>query len=645
LSGWGGCDRRRVVDRPASDADVKAIPAAAARVGMFEWSGAAVDPGEGKPDPGAWEAVDLPGRPAAFAGEDRVAYRTTFDDPRDPDEAMACLRLRGLYDGGRVWLDDELVAEPSSVLEPVVVPFEPDEENELVVTCRAPEDRFGGIHDTDRVPASAAVPGVWWAAEVTTHPGTFVVDVAVRPRVEDGVGAIDAAVEVYSREGVDDRLTLTTRPAGERRGRGMMDRAAVSAGADERATAEHTIELRDPSLWWPRGVGPQDRYEVRAKLDDDVTTATTGLATVERRDDTFVVNGERVPVRGVTLEDGTPADVDRAVEVNANLVRAHAHALDPAVYEACDEAGLLVWQDLPLTGPGGFDVGRGRAIADRVVDTYGDHPSFAAVAVHDEPTDLFGDRVGSGTLDRLRFRWRVWRSDYDPSAAREVADAVPEDVVAYPVVGEPGSDPDAAALYPGWDYGEADDLAWVRDRYGLGDVVGEFGAGSLAVDDPDETAGFDRAKHDAVVDGGVEDSQDYQAEVLRSVAEQLRASGAPVVVAAALRDTGDAGMGVYDHEGDPKTAADALATAFEPRRAILTDPTPGDSAVLVVNDAPADLAGTVAWSAGDAEGELDVSIDAADSDTAGTVDIPADADDAELALTADDETVRTTYRF
>jgi len=638
-----------------------------------KWSGAAVDPGGGKPTPGEWQPVEVPGRPAAFAGEDRVAYRTVFDDPRDPDEDLGLLEIRGCYAGAEVWLNDELVAESDAVFEPIRVPFEPEAENELVVECRASEDRFGGIHDTDRVPAERSVPGIWWGVDVTGQPDPFVVDVDLRPRVTDEGATIDAAVEVYAGEPLDDRLTLTTKPAGDRRGRGMMDRASVSAAAGERAVVEKAIEVRDPSLWWPRGMGRQHRYEVRAKLGDAARTSATGIATVEGTDDGGLrVNGEAVPVRGVALTDAAVADAERAVEVNANLVRAHAHALSEAVYDACDEAGLLVWQDLPLTGPGVFDITRGQDVVERLVDTYAHHPSLAAVGVHDEPTDTFAERVGSGVVDRLRFRYRVWRSDYDRGAAEEVAEAVPDGVAVYPVVGEPGTDPDAAALYPGWDYGGVDDLDWVRERYDLDGAVGEFGAGSLPTGaDPDaddfDPAGFDRTKHDGVV--GSDDaaaSQAYQAELVRGIAERLRTDGvsgsdatggssasggrertdgAPVAVANALRDAGDAGMGVYARDGTPKDAVESLAAAFEPVQAFLVGASAGECDVVVANDAPESISGTVAWEAGDESSEVEVTVDAGARAVVDTIDVPKSASSVELSVRVGEASVENTYRL
>ena len=583
-----------------------------------EWSGAAVDPGGGKPAPGEWQSVEVPGRPAAFAGEDRVAYRTVFDDPRDPDEDLGLLELRGLYANAEVWLNDELVAESDAVFAPVKVPFEPDAENELVVECRAPEDRFGGIHDTDRIPADRAVPGIWWGVDVTGQPDPFVVDVDLRPRSTAEGAAIDAAVEVYAGESLDDRLTLTTKPAGDRRGRGMMDRASVSAASGERAVVEKAIEVRDPSLWWPRGMGRQHRYEVRAKLDDAARTSATGIATVEGTDQGGLrVNGEDVPVRGVALADAAVADVERAVEVNANLVRAHAHALPEAVYDACDEAGLLVWQDLPLTGPGEFDAYRGADLAERLVNASESHPALAAVGIHDDPVESYAQGLGSGVLDKLRYRWRAWRAGYDESTANEVADAV-EGVPTFPVIGRPGIDPDAATLYPGWEFGSPDALDWVCNHYGLGDVVAEFGAG-IGEDGPAE-----------------------QAATVGRVAEGLRLRESAIACVYALQDASAAGMGLLDGDGNARPAYDRLQAAFEPVQAVLTDPTPGKSDVVVVHDVAEDATVTVEWDVDGEREQTELAVDAFGRETAGSVSLSS-GEDVTLAVARDGRVSRNEY--
>jgi len=609
---------------------------------MFdEWRAAAADGGP------ADEPVTVPGRPEALAGAEGVTYETTFPDPRDPGDDVAVVALRGLYASAEIdvscdRLDGEGPVASDAYFEPVRVPVSPDGDNDLSVTCHAPGDRFGGLHDTDRVPERDRVPGIRWEASLETHPLPYVDRLRVRPEHTDEGAVLHVRATVVTGGPVEERITYALRPEGgsARRASGMMERGAVEATGAGVTTVEHDIEIRDPTLWWPRDLGDQHRYVVRATLGDSERTVTTGVCSVERDGGRLRVNGRPLPVRGVNLLTDDPADVGRAVDLHANLVRAPAHVLRPAVYGACDEAGLVVWQGLPLTGPGGFDVDRGRDLAGRLVDAYARHPSLGVVGVHDEPTDAFG--LGDGLLDRLRLRWRAWRTDYDRSPADRVAAAV-DGYPAVPVVGGPGVDHDAAAYYPGWDYGSADDLGRLLARYPT-DLLAAFGAGGLAGNgDWRGAPGFDAARHETRVDGDVAASQAYQAEVLRTVAEAARRRGLGVV-ATALRDTdATAGMGVYAADGTPKEARDALAAALQPVQAFLVDPSPGECEAVVVNDVPEPVSATLSWEAGDAAGEQDISVPAAGRWT-GTVDLPA-ADAVRLAVSVGDAAVGNAYEL
>jgi beta-mannosidase len=616
---------------------------------LGEWSGASVESDGERPDPDVWTPLDGLGRPPAFSGADAVAYRTEFDDPRSPEDERAVLELRGLYAHARVWLNGDLLGEHDAYFRPFRTTFEPAETNELVVECRAPADRFGGIHDTDAVPEADATPGIWWGADLETLPGTAIVDLDATPHLVDDEAKIDVRAVVETDESLDDRITFSLRPEGEFQSRGMMDRAAVEADAGERAVVEHTIDVRDPSLWWPAALGPQHRYTVRAKLGDHTRQITTGLRSITRDDDGLLVNGERLRARGFVLDSATTADVDRALEANANLVRMHAHAPPQAVYEACSEAGLLVWQDLPLTGPGTFDADRGTDLANTLVATYGHHPCLAAAGVVSDPVDPFPDTLGSGTFDRLRLRWRAWRTGYDHGPAETVADAFPADLPVFPVAGPLGCTPDAAHLYPGWDYGDAADIEWLCDRYDLDDVVGAFGAAAFGAAEPEEFAGFDREKHDDRVPDADDPaaSQRYQARVTKCVAEALRRRRATVLAVDSLRDTGDAGTGVLERDGSEKTAYEAVAAAFEPVQATLTDPTAGASTpVTVVNDTAGRVSGAVTVETGDdalTDDPLDVTVDPHETATAGDVSVPADAASVTLSFTTDDRTVTNRY--
>ncbi|MDS0281172.1 hydrolase [Haloarcula onubensis] len=585
----------------------------------LSWRGAAVAPDDELPSPETWEPVSVPGRPTAFAGADAVAYETTVSDPRSGADEHVVLALRGAYAHTRVWCNGELVAESDSYVTPLRVRLPEAEEYRLVVECRAPEDRFGGLHDTDQLPPERRVPGIWWDAALETYPDPYVHAMRGRPRRTEDGAAVDVEAEVVSDGPVDDRLTFSVRPTGEVRGGGMMDRARVETESGS-ATVSHTVDVRDPSLWWPHDIGSQPRYVVRAKLGEAEHSLTTGLRSVGY-DDGLSVNGEPVRARGVTLLDPTVEDVERAVAANATLVRVRAQGVPPAVAEACDEHGVLLWQDLPLTGPGGFDMDRGRELAASLTAHLGHHPCLACVAVHDEPVRPYADGLGSGTLDRLRYRFRAWRASYNDAPAETVADRV-EGVPTFPVVGPPGIDPDAVTLYPGWRYGDVSDLAWLCDHYGVGSVVAGFGAGTTADDD----------------------AQAYQARVVRAVAEALRRRESDIVVLDSLRDVADAGTGVLAEDGTEKPAYGTLSDSYQPTQVVLSDPTPGESDIVACHDRPSGATVTVEWDHNGNRKQAEQVIGAYGRVTVGSLTLEA-GDELTLAAAVEGQVVKNEYRI
>lgn len=600
----------------------------------MEWQATAGD--------GRETAVSLPGRPGDLAGAATVEYRTTLSDPRDPGEEIAVLLLRGLYARATVAvegrLDGDGPVEHDIYFLPVRVPFVPDGRTELRVTCREPDDRFGGVHDTDEIPDEQSVPGVWWGADIETGSFPYLEHVTAHPeRAEDG-WVLHVQTSVLTGGADSCRLTYSVRPEGGSRGGGTMERERVETTGPGRTCVERTVRLRDPARWWPRGLGDQNRHVLRVRLGDQERTVTFGLREVAFDEGTVLVNGRAVPVRGVNLLDVTPGDIERALDINATLVRAHAHALPAGCYEACDEAGLLVWQDLPLTGPGGFDHERGRDLARALARHTAHHPSVAVYAAHDDPIRV-ASGLGDGLLDRLRLRWRAWRVDHDGESASALAAALPDPAI--PTVGGPGLGCEAAAYYPGWRYGTPGDIETLLERYSA-EVVAEYGAPASGedskMDTPVSEVGSARSAESPAA------KRHAQAGVVGTIAESLRCESVGGA-AFCLRDAGDGGFGVYDHGGEPKPARDVLARAYRPVQAFLTDPSPGDSPVVVVNDSPEQVRGTLRWSAGEREGRLDVAVGAWDRWSGGPVSVPPTATTVELELVGESTRAENVYRL
>ncbi|MEU5335508.1 glycoside hydrolase family 2 protein [Streptomyces asoensis] len=186
----------------------------------------------------------------------------------------------------------------------------------------------------------------------------------VRPlvSVEQGFGVVELRVDV-ERTRVEAALTVEARVGG------LRARAEVSG-----STATVRIEVPDARLWWPRGYGEQPLYEVELTLLHggaplDVWRRRVGFRTVglDTSADahgtgfTLVVNGERLFARGVNWipDDVFPSRVTReryrarleqAAGAGIDLVRVWGGGLYESedFYDACDELGLLVWQDFPF---------------------------------------------------------------------------------------------------------------------------------------------------------------------------------------------------------------------------------------------------------------------------------------------------------
>lgn len=133
----------------------------------------------------------------------------------------------------------------------------------------------------------------------------------------------------------------------------------------------YPLEIKNPELWWPNGLGDQKLYDIEVKLKDNLNlisanSTTIGLRTVEvvQEPDSvgsnfyFKVNGHPVFMKGANY---IPQDVfltratdehyakliKSAADANYNMLRVWGGGIyeKDIFYDLCDEAGILVWQD------------------------------------------------------------------------------------------------------------------------------------------------------------------------------------------------------------------------------------------------------------------------------------------------------------
>jgi beta-mannosidase len=166
--------------------------------------------------------------------------------------------------------------------------------------------------------------------------------------------------------------------------------------------------IKNPKLWWSNGMGDAYTYKLRLELvtkgseEKMIQYKTIGIRSIElvQEPDSigksfyFKLNGKPVFAKGANV---IPSDnflprvnpeyyrnlVDKARESNMNMLRVWGGGVyaDDVFYDACDEAGIMVWQDFmfantPYPGNKEFINNVKEEVKDQVIRLR-HHPSLA----------------------------------------------------------------------------------------------------------------------------------------------------------------------------------------------------------------------------------------------------------------------------
>ncbi|MEE4543777.1 glycoside hydrolase family 2 protein [Streptomyces sp. V4-01] len=208
--------------------------------------------------------------------------------------------------------------------------------------------------------------GIWKQARLERWSTARLARVTPLATVDGAAGRVEARLAIErTAAGAGHPLTVRLR-VGE-----SAVEAEVPAGAD---TLSVTAEVADAALWWPRGYGEQPLHDCEITLLDgaaeldrsrhrigfrSVTVDTSGDAHGSAF--TLVVNGVPIFARGVNWipDDVFPSRVtparyrrrlEQAAAAGVDLIRVWGGGIYESddFYDACDELGLLVWQDFPF---------------------------------------------------------------------------------------------------------------------------------------------------------------------------------------------------------------------------------------------------------------------------------------------------------
>lgn len=137
--------------------------------------------------------------------------------------------------------------------------------------------------------------------------------------------------------------------------------------------ASSLVSFKNPKLWWPRGHGEANLYSDKwvfndetgeLEIEDEISFGIRKTSLIQEKDSVgtnyiISINGKPIFCKGGNYipQDVFPSRVsDKAIEnligdlkvSNFNMVRVWGGGYypDDVFYEACDKAGIMVWQDL-----------------------------------------------------------------------------------------------------------------------------------------------------------------------------------------------------------------------------------------------------------------------------------------------------------
>ncbi len=184
----------------------------------------------------------------------------------------------------------------------------------------------------------------------------------------------------------------------------------VAHGADGKYSV--VIPMGDDVKLWDE-FSP-NLYQVTAMVGKDSLTTSFGMSEISIDGRQFYMNGKKIWIRGTVgnccfPETGYPPTdeaswlrvFEKCKEYGLNMMRFHSYCPPEAAFAAADKVGFYLQPEGPSWPNHGIKLGDGMSIdrylmeeTQRMVEKYGNHPSFCMLAAGNEPAGNWVEWVG-----------------------------------------------------------------------------------------------------------------------------------------------------------------------------------------------------------------------------------------------------------
>jgi hypothetical protein len=268
--------------------------------------------------------------------------------------------------------------------------------------------------------------GIWLSVCVQRRATTALARLRLVPQLDrdsvDVFWSLDADGATEPAPGTRLRIEIT-----DPDGRSV---ATSDDGVEGSSGGTVTLAIPDVRRW---DIDQPNLYRATVELVDgdgtafDAVTDRFGMRDVRAEGGRITLNGRPIFMVGALDQDLYPTTIstppDRAYlteqmrlarEMGVNLLRCHIKVPDPAYLEAADEAGILLWCELPNWSRfTSTSASRGRETLEAMVEIMGNHPSVIIWTIINED---WGTDLRHEARDRhwLRETYR-WLKAFDPS--------------------------------------------------------------------------------------------------------------------------------------------------------------------------------------------------------------------------------------